>query len=329
MRAGAPQVTVAVVTWQGAHLVGPCLASLAAQSLAHDVVLVDNASTDGTAKLVRRDFPRTRLVALPRNAGFAGGVHAALAQVHTPYLALLNNDAVADPRWLQVACAYLDEHPGVAAVSSRMLLAERPDVVNNAGVVLLSSGYGADRGLGDPDGGAYHAPVRVFGASGGACVLRTLAVKAVGGVDPRWFLYYEDTDLSWRLRLGGWEIHYCPQAVVYHRHAASSDVRSASFAFHNERNRLLTLARNAPLPTVAGALAAYLGTTISLAVKRTLGVTVPDHPTADPALRLRALASGVRLLPAVAGARTSSSRRARRRVLRQWRGVQALPIEPG
>lgn len=328
MRAAAAQVTVVVVTWQAAHLVGPCLASLAAQSQAHELVIVDNASTDGTAALVRRDYPRARVLALPRNTGFAGGVQAALAQVDTPYLALLNNDAVADPSWLQVACAYLEEHPGVAGVSSRMLLADRPDVVNNAGVVMLSSCYGADRGLGDPDGGAYLAAARVFGASGGACVLRTLAVKAVGGVDPRWFLYYEDTDLSWRLRLGGWEIHYCPQAVVYHRHAASSDVRSASFAFHNERNRLLTLARNAPLPTAAGALAAYLVTTISLGVKRTLGVAVPDHPTADPALRLRALASGMRLLPAVAVSRRSSSRRARRRVLRQWRGVPALPIEP-
>jgi len=241
----APDVTVVVVTWQGRHLIEACLDSLSTQTAAHRVVVVDNASTDGTTELVRDRHPEVALVELATNTGFAGGVAAVLDQVETRYLALLNNDAEADPTWLREATAYLGAHPEVAAVSSRMLLSDVAGTINNAGVLLLPTGYGADRGLGEPDGETFDQPVEVFAASGGAGVYRTLAVKAVGGIEPRYFMYYEDTDLSWRLRLAGWTIAYCPTAVVHHRHAASSAPGSPSFAFHTERNRLLTLARTA------------------------------------------------------------------------------------
>ena len=126
-------------------------------------------------------------------------------------------------------------------------------------VVLLASGYGGDRGLGESDGASVAGAAAVFGFSGGAAVLRTLAVRAVGGIASGWFMYYEDTDLSWRLRLAGWQIVYEPAAVVHHRHAASSRTsRSESFAFFNERNRLLTLVRNAPSSVTATQLARFV-----------------------------------------------------------------------
>ncbi len=323
-----PQVTVVVVTWQGRELLGACLASLRAQTLAHQVVVVDNGSTDGTVGWLGREHPEVRVLALPGNTGFAGGVAAALGVVDTRFVALLNNDAVARPDWLAAAVGCLVRRPEAAAVTSRMLLADGSGRVNNAGVVLLATGYGADRGLGDPDGAEYAVPARVFGASGGAAVFRTLAVKAVGGVDPAWFMYYEDTDLSWRLRLAGWEVLYCPAAVVQHEHAASSDVRSAGFAFHNERNRLLTLARNAPAAVALAAVGRFVVTTASLGAKRVLGRPVPGDPVFDPALRVRALGSAARLLPGVLASRATVRGSARRRVLRQWRGVADRPMDP-
>ncbi len=319
------EVTVVVVTWQAAELVERCLESLHRQRMPHDLVVVDNASTDGTVDLVRRRWPRARVIALPTNTGFAGGVAAALPEVQTRYLALLNNDATADPDWLTAATAYLDDRPAYAAVSSRMLLADGSGRVNNAGVVLLDSGYGADRGLAEPDGPEFDADVEVFGASGGAAVYRTLAVKAVGGIEPGYFMYYEDTDLSWRLRLAGWSIGYCPEAIVRHEHAASSRPGSPQFAFHTERNRLLTLARCAPWGFTARATTRYLVTTASVSVKRALGRPLPPSAVFDPAVRLRALGSAVVLAPRAIRVRRAATRSGRARVLSDWRGRQTRP----
>lgn len=285
-----------VVTWQGAHLLGPCLGSLRRQAIDHDVLVVDNASTDETADVLA-GFPEARVLRSPRNVGFAGGVALALAATDAELVALLNNDAEAEPGWLAALVDDLTAHPEAAAVTSRMLLAgTRPVRVNNTGVVLRTDCYGVDRGLGD-DPAAWDGPGEVFGFSGGAALLRREAVQAVGGFPAPFFLYYEDTDTSWRLRLAGWTIRYQPMAVVHHRHAATSDTASRSFAFHNERNRLLMLARCAPLGQCGYWWARYLVTTCSLAARRTLRQKLPPAHQFSLALRLHALGSALRLLP--------------------------------
>jgi GT2 family glycosyltransferase len=199
--------------------------------------------------------------------------------------------------------------------------------INNAGVVLLRSGYGADRGFGSPDDERFASPAEVFGFSGGAVVLRTLAVKAVGGFPADYFMYYEDSDLSWRLRLAGWQIVYAPHAVVHHLHAASADRRSEMFAFHNERNRLLMLLRNAPLAFAASRIARFVLTTASLTGKRLVGRAVPGDPVFQLRLRFRVLAAVLSRLPAtVRQRRHVPHNRRRSEVLRQWLGVPDRPL---
>ncbi len=284
------------MTWQGAHLLPACLDSLRRQTLAHDVVVVDNASTDGTADLLRRDHPEVRTVRCARNTGFAGGVQAGLEATDAQFVALLNNDAVADPGWLAALVEEAEAHPEAAAVTSRMYLAGRePPVLNNTGVILLPTGYGADRDLGADEATRADAG-EVFGFSGGAALLRADAVRAVGGFPVPVFLYYEDTDTSWRLRAAGWTIRYAPKAVVLHEHSASTRQDSALFAFHNERNRLLMLVRCAPARDVVRCWLRFALTTVSLALSR-LGRTVPDRQQFRLRLRLRVLASALRLLP--------------------------------
>ena len=289
-------VTVVVVSWQGRHLVGACLDSLKAQTLPHRLVVVDNASTDGTGAFLAAEHPEATVVTTPENLGFAGGVQAGLDVVETPYAALLNNDAEAEPGWLEALVGHLEAHPEAAAVTSRMVLADRPEVLNNTGVLLLPSGYGTDRGFGEPDG-SYAEAEEVFGFSGGAAALRMAAVRAVGGFPRRFFLYYEDTDLSWRLRLAGWTVRYEPGAVVRHQHSATVDQQSETFAFHNERNRLLTLLRCGPAGAALSAAGRFLLTTASLTARRAIGQRLPDVATFRPRLRLRAFGSFLRLVP--------------------------------
>jgi GT2 family glycosyltransferase len=321
----APAVTVVVVTWQGRHLLGPCLASLRRQTHPHRLVVVDNASTDGTAEFLATDHPEAVVVRNPDNLGFAGGVQAGLDVVDTPYVALLNNDAEAEAGWLRSLIDHLEAHAESAAVTSRMLLADRPGTLNNVGVRLLADGHGADRGLGAPED-AYPRAEEVFGFSGGAAALRTAAVREVGGFPRRFFLYYEDTDLSWRLRLAGWTVRYEPASVVRHRHSATVDQQSENFAFHNERNRLLTLARCAPAPVAVRAALRFLLTTGSLIAGRLTGRDVPDVATFRPRLRLRAFGSFLRLTPWALRSRRRILRTARvpaRRVAGDWLGAES------
>src|SRR5439155_9009511 len=205
-------------------------------------------------------------------------------------------------------------------VASRMLFWEGA-TINNAGVDLVAGGYGTDRGLGEPDAPPYDQPAEVFGFSGGASVLRAAAVHDVGGMPAEFFLYYEDTDLSWRLRLAGWRIWYEPQSLVWHRHGASSDLSSDLFAFHTERNRLLMLFRCAPLRFALTQVVRFGITTVSLQTRRTLGQNVGDARVFGLGLRLRVLRSVLGHLPRALRVRKTAGgygRLARRAAVQDW-----------
>jgi GT2 family glycosyltransferase len=250
------------------------------------VLVIDNASTDGTTELLARDYPSVRVERLPTNTGFAGGVAHALERVTTSYLVLVNNDAVVRPGWLTHLLEPLDSDPRTAAVCSKLLL---PDGrLNSAGGYLEPNGYAHDLGFGEPDDGRWDTPREVGFATGTAVAYRTDAVREVGGVDPRYFLYVEDVDLSWRLHLAGWKVRYQPTAVVVHQHSATAGEFSLLHTFHTERNRLATLVTNATSGTAARAVLRFPLTTLSVAV---------GESRAKAVARVRAYLSFLRWLP--------------------------------
>jgi GT2 family glycosyltransferase len=279
-------VTVVVVTWNGAHLLTECLASVAEQTTRSEdihVLVVDNASTDGTAELLDRDHPHVEVLRSHRNRGFAGGAALGLDAVTTPYAVLINNDAVADPGMLEAFVTAL-EAPGaerVGAVTGKVLLAA-DGRLNSTGNLVARTGRGYDRDWRAPDDGSRPAG-DVFGFCGAAAALRMAAVREVGGFDPQLFLYYEDTDLSWRMRAAGWTVRYEPTAIARHRHATTSRVGSASFVFWNERNSLLVFTRHAPLTVLLGVL-----------LRRLVGLLLHTLRTGprDPVTRARWRAAG-------------------------------------
>jgi N-acetylglucosaminyl-diphospho-decaprenol L-rhamnosyltransferase len=332
-----PLITVVIVSWNGRHLLDGALRGLAGQTLDSRlwrVLVVDNASTDGTAEYLAREHPSVDVLRSTENRGFAGGNHLALATVTTPYAVLLNNDATPEPGFL---AALLDAVTAegaerVAAVTAKVLLQPRfaplppgtppspgsgdlctpsgvyrpsapgtVDLVNSTGNVVDRQGYGRDRSWLRVDAPPEDPP-DVFAFCGAAAVLRMEALRDVGDFDEDFFLYYEDTDLSWRLRAAGWTIRYEPRAVVRHEHAASSDVRSALFRFHDDRNRLLTLTKNAPASIAARAVLRYPATIASLTVRH-------GPKAAMTATRLHALASYLRLLPRMLRRRRALARR--------------------
>lgn len=277
----AEDCTVVVVTWRGAAHLTACLDAVAAQDRPHRTIVVDNASDDGSRGMAAVHPSAPQIVEMPDNVGYAGALAAALPLVDTPYMAWLNDDAVPGPDWLSLLCVALEHSPTVGAASAQLVSADGR--TQSVGVGLTEHGYGFDVTAGG----------EVVGFCGGAAVLRTEALRRIGGIPAEFFCYYEDTDVSLRLRLAGFSLVSVPAARVVHAHGASAGLGSAAFHHWNERNRLLMLVRCAPVGVAVRELVRFKLLTLRLALRRQR----PAAPNFSPALRLRVLFDVARLLP--------------------------------
>ena len=289
-------MTVVVVAWRSAATIDACLASVleAADADRARVLVVDNDSDQATRERLAAWADRIEVLPQGVNRGFAGGVAVAVPEVHTPYVLLLNDDAVMTPGSMARLRTVMEQRADgtrLAAVQPAIQLAATdPALTNSTGNMVTPDGYGYDRDWLAPWPPQRPADDEPFGFCGAAALLDVAAVRSVGGMDASLFLYYEDTDLSWRLRLNGWTVAYCPEAVVRHAHGSSSGEGSNLFRFHNERNRLLVLARDAPAGMALRQWLRFPLTTLSLAVR-------VGPRRSQTVVRLRALAGAFGRLP--------------------------------
>ncbi|GAA2242265.1 hypothetical protein GCM10009851_29480 [Herbiconiux moechotypicola] len=282
------RVSAVVVNWRQPDLTSAAVASLEAQTGLDElgaelaIVIVDNGSADGSAELLRQRHPDHLVVDTGRNGGFGAGVNAGIAARPADAVVLLNNDAVAEPGFVAALLTRWQGDRRLGAVTARILLAGRYrradgaaeagaltghdgsrwvrddrglELVNSTGNEMTRSGNGRDRDWLMPADGPARGDDEVLGFSGGAALLTRAALDAAGLFDEALFMYYEDTELSWRMRRAGFTVGYASGAVVRHAHAASSGTSSGLFRFWNERNRVLVAARVAPAGVVVSALA--------------------------------------------------------------------------
>jgi GT2 family glycosyltransferase len=240
-----PTVSVIIPNWNGARLLPACLASLRQQTYAPlEVIVVDGASSDDSAALVREQFPEVRLLQLDTNRGFTGNVNAGLRAARGEILALFNNDAEADPAWLAELVQGFATDPRVGICGSKILLHDRPTVLNAAGDVYHRDGTPGNRGVWQEDRGQFDAPEYVFGASGAAVAFRRAMLDDVGLLDERLWMYCEDVDLCFRAQLRGYRCLYVPTSRVYHRLSATGGGSLASY--YCGRNFIYVLLKNVP-----------------------------------------------------------------------------------
>ncbi len=243
-------VDVILVAYEGRAFLEKCLPALAAQDYKKmNFFVADNGSCDGTVAWLRDNWSDVEVLALGQNFGFAEANNRAIAAGEAPWVALVNTDTLPEKGWLSALIRAADGRPEVGAVASRMLFMDRPDVVQSAGIAVDPSGIAWDR-LGGAPAHAAAEPATVFGASAGAALFRRVALEDVaeGGnvFDPRFFMYLEDVDLAWRLRLRGWDAAYAPDATILHEGSATSGEGSA---FKNRllaRNKVWTVAKCYP-----------------------------------------------------------------------------------
>jgi GT2 family glycosyltransferase len=239
----SPLVSAIVVNWNGGAMLQDALASLFAQSWpALEVVLVDNASTDGSADAATARFgSRLMVVRNARNEGFARGNNVGMAAAKGDWLFLLNSDALCDPNTIEELMRFVADKPEVGQLASRVLQADRPHYFDSAGLLLYPDGVCRPRGWEEKDLGQYDRAEEVIAPHGCACALRKTMLDQVGGFDEDFFCYLEDMDLGVRGQLAGWKCWYVPSTRVLHRKSATAGNYSAFKAFHVERNRIYCL----------------------------------------------------------------------------------------
>jgi N-acetylglucosaminyl-diphospho-decaprenol L-rhamnosyltransferase len=220
-------VTAAVYipNFNGGEHLARALESLRAQTTPVEVVVVDNASSDGSDAMVAERFPEVRLLRLSENLGFGTALNRAVDAHPGDPIVLFNNDAEAEPRFVE---ALLDElGPGVDSVAGLLVQERDPGLIDSAGVVADRTLMGFDYLHGEPLAAAATAP-DPLGPTGGAALYRRDAFLAVGGFDERMFLYYEDLDLALRLAARGGRCRLAAEARALHAYSATLGAGSAA-----------------------------------------------------------------------------------------------------
>ncbi len=433
-----PKVRAVVLNYNGGDTVLRCVEHVLATDWATgdlEVVVVDNASSDGSDDAIERTFPSVRLLRSGANLGFPANNLAMGDLDDVDYVALVNNDAFVPPDWLTPLVETLEDDSKIGAACPKILfeptfvemviesptfslsgtdqrrlavrvsgvevdgedcwrtsqfaegfwgpehgeddeslfqwtngqghlrvpvavngpdgsdgtmarirlaapmttdvvvrsgeskvrlhvfewpkwfdvpLSGRPfDVVNNAGGVVLDDGSGADRGFLQPDDGTYDEGVDVFSWCGAGVLLRRAYLRDVGLFDERFFMYYEDTDLSWRAQARAWRHRYVPESVIRHVHAATSVEGSAMFAHYVERNRLLVLLKNAPARLAIRAPLRFILSTASYLRRDVVFPLLISRPPRMTVVRRRvkSFLDYLRLVPAMSIARLRLRRR--------------------
>lgn len=238
-------LSIVIPNWNGIRFLAVCFASLKAQTYPHiEVIVVDNASSDGSQALIEREYPWVTLIALPENRGFTGACNAGMAQARGEFICLLNNDTEVEPGWAAAVVDAFARHPGVGSVASKMLLFDKRTHLHTAGDFFTVDGRAGNRGVWQEDVGQFDEEAYVFSACGGSSTYRRAMLDEIGLLDDDFFFLMEDVDLGWRAQLAGWRCLYTPHAVVYHHLSATGGGVTASF--FDGRNTIILLAKNYP-----------------------------------------------------------------------------------
>lgn len=265
-------VSVVLVNYRGADDTIAALEGLQRLAWPQDrleLVVVDNDSGDGSEERIRAAVPAAKVVQSGSNAGFAGGCNLGVEHATGEYVGFLNNDAKPHEDWVAAAVAVLEAEGDVGAVASKVLDWDGA-LVDYVDGSLTWYGMGYKREVEKPDSPQYDEPKDVLFGTGAAMFVRAELYREVGGFDERFFMFYEDVDLGWRLNLLGHRVRYVPTSLAYHRHHVTMK-KFGNFreSYLLERNALLSMFKNYDDATLARTLPAAMALAVRRAVART------------------------------------------------------------
>lgn len=243
-------IAIVILNWNGEKLLEQFLPSVIKYSKGAHIYLADNASTDGSLKVVKEKFPEVSIIENKSNGGFAKGYNDALKSVHEKLYLLLNSDVKVTENWLQPLLGTINEN-GIAGVQPKIKSFHSPNTFEHAGAsggMIDKDFYPFCRGRIfsklEKDKNQYDYPMNVFWASGACMLIRKELYWEVGGLDEDFFAHMEEIDLCWRIQKRGYQFKVAPSSVVYHVGGGTLDYQSPRKTYLNFRNSLYMILKN-------------------------------------------------------------------------------------
>ena len=210
-----------------------------------EIILVDNGSIDDSVEFVKKNYPEVIIVKNKTNLGFAEGNNIGIRKAQGEYILFLNNDTKVKSDFLNQLVEELEPYPDVAAVQSKILLIEEPELLDSIGSYLTWSGFLTHFGYREKDSKSLNRKREIFSAMGACILLKKEVLNKIGLFDKDFFAYFEETDLCWRVWLAGYKILYIPKSVIYHQKGATASLMANSFViYHSFKNRICSLIKN-------------------------------------------------------------------------------------
>jgi GT2 family glycosyltransferase len=231
-------ISVVIVNWNRKELLRACLRSLQQQTVSFETIVVDNGSADGSADMAETEFG-ARVIRNRENRGFCAANNQGIAESGGDFIALLNNDAEAEPAWLAELHRACASAPDVGMAASKVLVWEDPRRIDKVGHLIFPDGQNKGRGTGEWDKGQYDREEEVLWPDGCAAMYRKAMLDRIGGFDEDFFAYADDAELGLRARIAGWRCIYTPRAVVRHHRGSTLGKDSVRRLELIERNRVL------------------------------------------------------------------------------------------
>lgn len=257
----SPFVSICILNYNGKHYLEACINSIYDIDYPKDrfeIVVVDNASSDGSVEFLKNKFPSVRIFEFSENLGFSGGYNRAINQINNEYIVLLNVDTKVTKNWLSELVKPANQKD-IAACGSKMLFYDHPDLINHAGGQITIAGFGYDIDFGKKDECKINNPKYISTACGGAMLIKKSIFKEVGEFDSAYFMYFEDVDLCWRFWLYGYKILYTPSSIVLHKYSGVMGSESPQKIYLTQRNHFFNIIKNFELHNVFLALIISLG----------------------------------------------------------------------
>lgn len=260
------KTAVVILNWNGLDYLRQFLPAVIRHSSEEiEVVVADNASTDGSNTFLRENHPEVRLIENPENWGFARGYNEALRLVDTEYYVLLNSDVEVTADWIRPVIDLMDRDPSIAACQPKIRShhdREHFEYAGAAGGFIDHLGYPFCRGrifdALEEDRGQYDDAIEIFWATGACLFVRAKVFHEMGGFDDDFFAHMEEIDLCWRMKNAGYKVMYCPTSTVFHVGGGTLPKHSPRKTYLNFRNNLFMLVKNLPALTLAWVLAIRL-----------------------------------------------------------------------
>ena len=246
---GKNLVSIIIVNWNGKKHLSYCLSSLKKINYSNfEVILVDNASSDGSVGFVKKNHPGIYIVENEENLGFAEANNIGAKEAKGEYLLFLNNDTKTEPDFLDKLVKRMEEDDSIGISQSKLLLMDEPGKLDVWGGYLTFTGFLKHIGIHEIDRDQHNQEREIFSPRGACMLIRRNLFKRTGGFDKDFFAYFEETDLAWRVWLAGYRIVYIPQSIVYHKVGATTHNLSFSFIqYHSYKNRICSLIKNLEL----------------------------------------------------------------------------------